>query len=93
LDDDDFDDILSGGSGSDTNNGSNTDDSGSGTTNNESGAGDNDDTNKTDIGGKTLPDDDFGDLTPGDYGADTHNTVLTSNVQSTSSGTSSLPLH
>ena len=48
---------------------------------------------RTDIGGKTLPDDDFGDLTPGDYGSDTHNVILTSNVQHTSSSNPSIPVH
>lgn len=48
---------------------------------------------RTDIGGKTLPDDDFGDLTPGDYGSDTHNVILTSNIQSTSSSNPSIPVH
>lgn len=47
----------------------------------------------TDIGGKTLPDDDFGDLTPGDYGSDTHNVILTSNVQTTSSDDGTVPNH
>ena len=48
---------------------------------------------RTDIGGKTLPGDDFGDLTPGDYGSDTHNMILTSNVQTTSSDNGEVPNH
>lgn len=55
---------------------------------------------RTDIGGKTLPDYDFGDLTPGDYGSDTgnngsgtNNVILTSNVRSTSSSDPSIPVH
>lgn len=47
----------------------------------------------TDVGGKTLPGDDFGDLTPGDYGSDTNNIILTSNVQSTSSSGVQIPIH
>lgn len=48
----------------------------------------------TDQGGKTNPLDDFGDLTPGDYGSGTNNTmILTSNVQSTSSGGVLIPIH
>lgn len=48
---------------------------------------------RTDIGGKPLPDDDFGDLTPGDYGSGTHNMILTSNVQTTSSDNGTVPNH
>lgn len=46
-------------------------------------------------GGKPNPlDGDFGDLTPGDYGSGTNNTmILTSNVQSTSSDNNSVPVH
>lgn len=47
-------------------------------------------------GGRTNPflDDDFGDLLSGDNGSGTNNTtILTSNMQSTSSGTSSVPVH
>ena len=48
----------------------------------------------TDIGGKTLPGDDFGDLTPSNPEAGTSNAmILTSNVQSTSSSGVQTPIH
>ena len=48
----------------------------------------------TDIGGKPLPDNDFGDLIPGDYGSKSNNAkALTFNVQSTSSDNNSGPVH
>ena len=49
---------------------------------------------RTDIGGKPLPDNDFGDLIPGDYGSKSNSAkALTFNVQSTSSENGQIPIH
>lgn len=52
------------------------------------------DSGRTDVGGKPLPDNNFDDLIPGDYGSKSNSAkALTFNVQSTSSENGLIPIH